>query len=306
MPDLPDSSPEIDKEMFKQIIESEDYQADQWKIYPCEVTPYTKIKEWYENKTYKPYAELIYSDGTNPLTELLIDIMTKIPPWIRVNRIIRDIPDEYHLGGIKNTSLRNDIDQIMIKRGLRTMDIRSREIKSKEVDINDFKLIIRKYKASKGIEYFISWENDKFDLLGFIRLRINPLSINSVFPELNNCALIRELHVYGQLIPHQNNNIGEGIQHMGLGKRLISKAIEIATIHNINKLSVIAGIGVRNYYIKLGFKPANTYIDINNKVIGTKGKFLIYDIDEINYNYHILLLIALFGIIIIINYRLIL
>ncbi len=290
MPDLPYSTPEIDKLMFDTIINSEDYQADQWKIYPCEVTPFTKIKEWYEAGIYKPYAEMLNSDGTSPLTELLIDILTKIPPWIRVNRIIRDIPDEYHIGGIKNTSLRNDIDKIMTKRNLRSMDIRSREIGSKEVNINQYRLIVRQYKASRGIEYFISWENDNHDLLGFIRLRINSILINTVFPELSNCALIRELHIYGQLIHHLDENTGNGVQHMGLGKRLISKAIEIASTHNIYKLSVISGIGVRNYYIKLGFVPADTYTDINNNIILAKGNFLIYDNmqSDIENNYWIL------------------
>jgi ELP3 family radical SAM enzyme/protein acetyltransferase len=275
MLDLPGSSLEIDRLMIKHIIESSQYQVDQWKIYPCEVVPFTKIKEWYEAGTYKPYAEITNPNGSKPLDELIIDTMTKIPPWIRVNRIVRDIPDEYHIGGIKNTSLRNDIDQLMKERDLKSMDIRSREIGSKEVNIDDFKLVVRKYKASDGIEYFISWENDNMDLLGFIRLRINSSLINEVFPELSNCALIRELHIYGKLIHHLDDNIGEGIQHIGLGKKLIAKAINITITHNINNLSVIAGIGVRNYYMKLGFKQINSY---ENKP--TFGKFLILNITK--------------------------
>jgi len=48
MPDLPGSNVEKDQAMFDDILHGEDLQADHWKIYPCEVTPFTKIEKWYQ------------------------------------------------------------------------------------------------------------------------------------------------------------------------------------------------------------------------------------------------------------------
>ena len=122
----------------------------------------------------------------------------------------------------------------------------------------------------------------------------NSSLINNVFPELNNCALIRELHIYGQLIHHLDDNIGEGVQHRGLGKALINRAIETARIYNIEKLSVISGVGVRNYYLKMGFKFINTYIDKDGNIVKANGNFLIIDTTtKINY-YLIMSIIVVF------------
>jgi ELP3 family radical SAM enzyme/protein acetyltransferase len=283
MPDLPGANVEIDHKMFKHIIESEEYQVDQWKIYPCKITPYTIIKEWYENKTYIPYSEQINQDGSNPLTELLINIIPLIPYWIRVNRIERDIPSQYIIGGIDNTSYRNDLDTELKKRNLRSNDIRNREIGYKSINIRDFDIKVRTYNASGGIEYYISWENTNNDLLGHLRLRINNKSTKNIFKELDNCALIRELHIYGQTIHHLDSNIGEGVQHKGLGKKLIDRAKQIAIKHNLYKLSVISGVGVRNYYLKLGFEPASTFVDDNNNKIDAKGNYLIIMISNSMY-----------------------
>jgi len=283
MPDLPGSSPEIDLQMFIEIINSDKYQVDQWKIYPCKVTPYTVIEQWYKDGTYKPYSEQFNPDGTNLLTEMLLKIMAMIPPWIRVNRIERDIPSQYILGGMDNTSYRNDLDECLRVRGLKSNDIRAREIGSKYVNIADYKIIVRIYNASEGIEHFISWENDKNDLLGFLRLRFPSKSESDKFPELNDCALIRELHIYGKAIHHRDKNTGEGVQHKGLGKELINKAKEISLKNKKYKLSVISGVGVRNYYIKLGFESADTYIDKNNIQQIAKGGYLIANIKEKSY-----------------------
>ena len=67
---------------------SPDKQPDQLKIYPCTTIPFTLIKEWYENGTYKPYSE-----NEDALIEVIKYIKTNMYPWIRLNRIIRDIPN---------------------------------------------------------------------------------------------------------------------------------------------------------------------------------------------------------------------
>ena len=284
MPDLPhpqhitqDEMIELDKQMLDTVINDQAYQADQWKIYPCQTVPWTEIEKWYKEGTYKPYAEVITqrSNGkmSNKLFDLLIETKQKVKPWVRLNRVIRDIPDSYIIGGNSNSSMRGDLLQLFEKEGYICNCIRCREVKGKNISLTDFVLKTDTYPASDGYEYFISWTHKLNNtLLGFLRLRINSaltLETNKCFPELEGCALIRELHIYGQVIDHTSDNDGLGVQHIGLGKQLIEKAKEIAKQHDLTKLTVISGVGVRNYYIKQGFK--------NKK---GEGKFLVLDINQ--------------------------
>ena len=253
MLDLPGSSPEIDMEVIDEIVDDPDYQADQWKIYPTETTPFTKIREWYMAGEYKPYAE----DNTHGTAYKLIDVisyaMYRVPEYIRINRVVRDFPHKSIDGGLKYSNARQLVKQQMDEHGLVCRDIREREIKNKVIDINDIKLNINNYKSSSGIEYFISFTNETKDILyGFIRLRLNS-DMSDVLDSIKGCALIRELHVYGA-----HTCVGKRVknraQHIGLGSSLINKAEEIATIYGFKTIAVISGVGVRDYYRKQGYE----------------------------------------------------
>jgi ELP3 family radical SAM enzyme/protein acetyltransferase len=288
MPDLPhpahisqEEMVEIDRDMFYQVINLPKYQADQWKIYPCATVPWTEIEKWYKEGSYKPYAEVSTPNNSNMLFDLLIDIKQKIKPWVRINRVIRDIPNEYIMGGNSNPSMRGDLLAKFTADKLVCNCIRCREVGSKQINLADFSIRIRQYEASDGIEYFISWEDINDVLLGFLRLRINSSLINECFPELSDCGLIRELHIYGQVINHNADNTGTGVQHVGLGKRLIMEAIKITQDHKLPKISVIAGTGVRKYYIKQGFEPCLTYINIHGQTEPAMGNFLIKNINDL-------------------------
>lgn len=282
MPDLPppiDFTPKqmykLDEYMFKQVINKPEYQADQWKIYPCQTVPYTEIKKWFDNGTYKPYANVL----GNSLFKLLINIKKNVKPWVRLNRIVRDIPINCVSAGVDNASMRNDLLIEMAKMGIKCHCIRCREVRDKNIDLTKFAIKVRKYKASEGTEYFISWENNNDVLLGFLRLRINKNNENKCFPELSECSLIRELHIYGQVINHNSENSGNGVQHIGLGKELINKAIEITKSHNLYKIAVISGIGVRDYYIKQQFMQIETYNDKDEIIKPAIGQYLIRHIE---------------------------
>jgi ELP3 family radical SAM enzyme/protein acetyltransferase len=271
---------EADKKMFDTVINSPDFQADQWKIYPSEVVPWSRNEIDYKNGVYKPYGQQTNKKEKTELFELLIDTMTKVKPWVRLNRIIRDIPNEYILGGNQNISMRQDLDLEMKKRGLFSMDIRNREVKKRNIS-NTIVMKIRNYEASLATEYFISFETeDEKVLFGFLRLRLSNNSgykihnKNYIFPELKDCALIRELHVYGQV--KKVNDITESKifgnnQHNGLGKQLVYKAIEISRENNFKKIAVISGNGVKNYYRKFGFEDELYFmtkkIDENTPII---------------------------------------
>ena len=281
MPDLPGSSIEKDEAMFNEIIDGEDHQFDQWKIYPTTVVPWTKIKEWFDNGVYKPYAEL------NPklFVDMLIRVKQNIPYHIRINRLIRDIPHctetgfKYIYGGNNVTNLRQVIEEKMKKEHKFCRCIRCREVKNKLDMLAFAEIVVRKYKSSRGIEYFISMEsgngihsylinNEWYSewgikengiIYGFCRLRLVDNHYISYLQDIIGCALIRELHVYGLVAPKKDDN-EQKAQHLGIGKCLMRHAEWIALTNGYLKVAVISGIGVQEYYRKLGYSLKSTYM----------------------------------------------
>ena len=287
MPDLPGSSPEEDKRMFDYIINSDDMQYDQWKVYPTATVPWTKIKKWYDEGSYIPYTEKNPED----LVNVLLDMMKSVPPWIRLNRVVRDIPNTtrdgtlYIYAGNKVTNLRQILHNRLDEKGDFCSCIRSREVK-KNLDLVKYaQCVVRDYPSSGGREYFVSIESGNHPdsifnngnwynknrreagiIYGFLRLRLSNDSGSDYFPELRNSALIRELHVYGQVASKNNtHNYDNKAQHKGFGKILMEKAEEISINNGYSKITVISGVGVRKYYERLGYKLTNTYMikDLN-------------------------------------------
>jgi ELP3 family radical SAM enzyme/protein acetyltransferase len=260
MPDLPGSSYEKDMAMFEYLLgpNNKDLQVDQWKVYPTAVVPFTKIKEWYDNGTYVPYAQ---KDNGKWMVDLICYVMVHAPYRIRLNRIVRDIPSDYIVAGENRTNLRQEIDSMMKRKCLRCKDIRERECKGKALTLSDSMLHIDQFEASGGTEYYFSVEDkERTTLYGHLRLRINANIHDNTFDELKGCALIRELHTYGKLVAVSTQNSGKETQHVGVGKRLMATAESIATRHGCPRIAVIAGVGVRNYYRKLGYKLKGTYL----------------------------------------------
>lgn len=258
MPDLPGSTPEADKKMFDDVLYSSDLQADQWKIYPCQTTPFTVIEKWYREGKYKSY-------GLESLIDVIMNVKKKVHPWIRLNRVIRDIPVDYVLAGVEVANLRQLLAVKLRQEGSRCRCIRCREIKGdKEVakKIKEAVVVQRTYEASQGTEVFLSLETPEADgerIFGFLRLRMHTRGVekdDSPFEELEGCALIRELHVYGNLVP----TVGEPkegsprVQHLGVGSRLLQHAESIAKDNSYDRIAVISGVGVRGYYRRRGYR----------------------------------------------------
>ena len=180
-------------------------------------------------------------------------------PWVRLNRIIRDIPNMNILGGNKCVHLRDVLHKKMKKEKLECQCIRCREVKNQESDITKAELFIREYNAINGKEYFISYESSDTKILyGFLRLRINHSNTDIIYEELNDCSFVRELHVYGEIVKHGTKS--NKIQHKGFGKKLLQKAEEITFNNNINKVAIISGVGVREYYKNNGYNLIKTYM----------------------------------------------
>lgn len=237
MPNLPGSDLKKDLQMFKTIFSDPAWQPDQIKIYPCVVTKDSELYSWWKKGKYRPYTE-------KQLIKLLTDIKKIVPPYVRIARLIRDIPEVSIMAGNKITNLR----QILHQRGVKCRCIRCREPRQNHGDTEkteNTEIFIRKYPVTNGREYFLSLEDRKY-LYAFCRLH------------LGKQAVIRELHTYGQMTPIAQK--GKSVQHLGLGKKLLKKAESIAKQKGYKKLSVISGVGAREYYRKMGYKLVDEYM----------------------------------------------
>ena len=261
MPNLPGASFEIDKAMLEEVLYDERIQADQYKIYPTAIVPYTRIKRWFEEGSYVPYDDLL-------LYELIKEFKQKVQKYKRLNRIIRDIPGHYIEGGYstKFVNMRQLLQDDMRANHWGCKCIRCREVKGNQVPPDNIKLNIEKYRASGGDEYHISFDTncEKNYLIGFLRLRLARLARLAeedamILPSIKGCALIRELHVYSNL-NDVGNSIEGSLQHKGYGRQLVAKAEEVAKENGYRKVAIISGTGVRGYYKKLGYQLIDTYM----------------------------------------------
>ncbi|MFH1366835.1 MAG: tRNA uridine(34) 5-carboxymethylaminomethyl modification radical SAM/GNAT enzyme Elp3 [Patescibacteria group bacterium] len=269
MPNLPGSTPIKDLRIFKVIFSDERFQPDMLKIYPCVVLKTAPLYKIYKQGKYKPYSQKV-------LNKLLINVKKIIPPYVRINRLIRDIPGGSIIAGNKITNLR----QLLQNQNVKCRCIRCREARGKIINEKDLILIKREYKASEGTEYFLSFETrDRRTLYAFLRLRLPNIcpaqaetpallsektmrvSAPALSPET---ALIRELHTYGQSLPIRRRagayTRPKAVQHAGLGHKLMLEAEKIAAKKGYHKIAVISGIGVRDYYRKMGYRLENTYM----------------------------------------------
>lgn len=287
MPDLPGSNYQKDMEMFKSLLTikkmsklgnhriydllSPDKQPDQLKIYPCTTIPFTLIKQWYEDGTYKPYSE-----NEDALIEVIKYIKTNMYPWIRLNRIIRDIPNINILGGNTNVNLRQKVLKQMSDEGLQCNCIRCREIKGKtDTDLSKAELFIDEYNDIGAKEFFLSYCSPcRKNLYGFLRLRIIENNENTVYKEFSDYAFIRELHVYGLLVKHNNKTNDVSYQHKGIGTKLLCEAEKLCSQKGKNNIAIISGVGVRGFYRKKGYTLKNNYMVKN---IDIKKNFIELD-----------------------------
>jgi len=258
MPGLPGSSLKKDFRLFKKLFTDERFKPDQLKLYPCQVMPGSELENWYWEKKYKPY--------TREKTEkILLEMLKNTPRYCRVMRIMREIPPEYIIAGTTRIDLRAEIEKKLRKENVKLKEIRYREIgfalrkaleENKKINLN-LNLKVTKYKASGGEEYFLEIINKNDILFGLLRLRIFK-------EEKMKKAIIRELHVYGQSLK-LGQKLKIASQHQGLGKWLMSEAEKIVKKQKIKELRIISGVGVREYYRKLGYKLEDTYMVKNIK-----------------------------------------
>ncbi len=251
MPNLYGATLASDREDFDRLWV--DLCPDELKIYPNQLLANAELYEYWQRGEFIPYT-------TSELIELIADVKTNIPRYCRVNRIIRDIPSNNVVAGNKRTSLRQDIQAEMKNRGTRCQCIRCREVRKEAVKPANLRHEDYVFSCGGVEEHFISYNTARDKLAGFLRLSL-PGS-NSPEPglsDLQQAAIIREVHVYGQSLEVGEKQFGTA-QHSGLGTSLLEEAESIASRMGYSKLAVIAAVGTRQYYLARGFRRGDLYL----------------------------------------------
>ena len=251
MPNLLGATPQSDRADFAKLWV--DFCPDEIKIYPNQLLANAELYEYWQRGEFHPYT-------TEDLVDLIADIKPTIPRYCRVNRVIRDIPGNNVVEGNTRTSLRQDIQSEMKKRGTYCQCVRCREVRGTAVESETLHLDDLIYQAGTAEEHFISFVTPDDGLAGFVRLSLpakdSPLTGMS---DLDDAALIREVHVYGQSLAVGAEQTGAA-QHLGLGTRLLEEADNVARAHGFSRMAVISAIGTRHYYLDRGFERGEYYL----------------------------------------------
>jgi len=266
MPNLLGATPQSDREDFARLWDDPALRPDELKIYPCALMADTELYQHWQRGEYSPYSD-------QELVDLVADCKARVPPYCRINRVMRDIPAGHIVQGSKLSNLRQVVHQAMKAHGQVCQCIRCREVRGEKIDAAKLVLQELAYETDTTREHFLSFVTPEAGrgralplLAGFLRLSL-PQSRDHFIPEIADAAIIREVHVYGPAL-----EIGEGsegqAQHAGLGTRLIERAVEIVREAGLTRLAVIAATGTREYYRARGFESGELYM---TRAIGTAG-----------------------------------
>jgi|TARA_Y100000310_G_scaffold124950_2_gene123790 elongator complex protein 3 len=256
MPGLPLTTKEMDLKGLKDLFDNPDYKPDMLKIYPCMVMEGTKLYEDWKAGKFKPLT-------TKEAAEIIAESKRHVPEFVRITRIQRDIPTYVISSGVDRTNLRQYVQKLCKEKGIKCRCIRCREaglnsIQNKKINLENLRIKVLEYGASNGKEFFIVAEDKETDtLFGYCRLRFPSQFLREEITK--HSAIIRELHVYSAAVQIGKKS-DDSFQHKGIGKRLMAKAEEIIKKHGKNKVVVIAGVGARQYFAKIGYFHDGPYM----------------------------------------------
>jgi elongator complex protein 3 len=257
MPGLPGSNPTKDLELSRRLFSDARFKPDGLKLYPTMVVEGTELEKWYREERYQPY-------DFDTMLNLMVDIKSSVLKYVRISRVLRDIPPKFIVAGLKD-SLRDVIKQRMKQQAIECKCIRCREYGHRAQngwEIGEPRMVRMDYEASGGREIFLSFEDEGETLFGLLRMRIQSKPIARLGQEIKgNLALIRELHVYGPEVSlSQRNPIAA--QHKGLGKALLREAERIAGEEfQVRQMVVLSGTGAKEYYrIEFGYRSQGDYM----------------------------------------------
>ncbi|MBQ6098285.1 MAG: tRNA uridine(34) 5-carboxymethylaminomethyl modification radical SAM/GNAT enzyme Elp3 [Methanobrevibacter sp.] len=245
-----------DLKMFKQLFSDDNFKPDMLKIYPCLVTKGSELYDLWKEGKYTPYTD-------EEAVELIVKIKEILPKWVRTMRIQRDIPSTLIEAGVKKSNLGELVYNKLDENNINCQCIRCREIghkkTSREYELDEFELFNMKYNACGGEENFLSIEDiNEESIAGFLRLRF-PSKGRFREEITDKTSLVRELHVYGNMIKIGDKNPKIG-QHTGFGEKLLKEAENISLDKGYEEIAIISGIGSRNYYRKFGYEKVGPYM----------------------------------------------
>lgn len=233
MPGLPGSSPEHDIECYAKVFDDPDFRPDNLKFYPVLVVGGTELCEQWKAGEYTP-------PDTGTAVSLLTQMKSMTPPYVRIQRIQRDIPVTEIVSGIESSNMRQMVQANMTSKGLRCRCIRCREAERigevpADPEGEPADLV---YEAAGGREHFISFEKGSC-LIAYARLRTDG----------SDTALLRELKV-----------TGDDWQDRGYAEALLHAAEKAAAADGAGTLRVTCGAGAREFYSGLGYGPSGAYM----------------------------------------------
>jgi elongator complex protein 3 len=239
MPGLPGSNPEHDLELSRQLFDDDNFRPDGLKLYPTLVIAGTELEKWYEDDRYQPYP-------MDDLVDLMIGIKTNVPGYVRIPRVMRDMPGKFIVAGCRDLALRSALKKRMEQIGVGCKCIRCREYGHRLRDglkIGEPRLKRSDYEASGGKEVFLSFEDEVETIFGLLRMRVGSLAVGK-----GDLAMVRELHVFGREVPLGEQRAG-ATQHRGLGLELLKEAERIAKDEfQARRIAILSGVGAREYF----------------------------------------------------------
>lgn len=254
MPGLPGSSSEKDIEDFRRLFEDDAFKPDMLKIYPTLVLEHTGLFNMHKNGKYQAYSD-------DELINVIVEAKKLVPEWVRIMRIQREIESKDIIAGPKGGNFRQIVFKKLREQGYKCKCIRCREtgLQRRYPSEDEVTLSRTDYSASGGSEIFLSYETKAGDtILGFLRLRKVAKPHRT---ELDDSAVVRELHIYGQAISIGRSDRGDSYQHKGLGMRLLKEAERISKDDlGVDKLAIISAVGTRQYYKKFGYHQDGPYV----------------------------------------------
>ena len=208
MPNLLGATPEDDVADFRRLFSDADFRPDELKIYPCSLVASADLVRHWEAGEWRPYTE-------DELTDVLVECMRTAPEWVRLTRIVRDIPSPDIVVGNKHTNFRELVARELERRGLECRDIRAREIRNAAFDEHAIEIEATEYVSSVGREVFFQALAPGRRIVGFLRLSLP--NVDSFVEELGASAVIREVHVYGSVVeigagPDRDRNIAVSVE----------------------------------------------------------------------------------------------
>jgi elongator complex protein 3 len=130
-------------------------------------------------------------------------------------------------------------------------------VRAKPVDSENLGFTIFSYETDVSQEHFLGFETNDEHLAGFLRLSFP--QVKPEIEELQGCAIVRDLHIYGPALKLSARQDGPP-QHIGLGTQLLKKAGDLTRQAGFPSLAVIAAAGTRAYYRERGFELWKLYM----------------------------------------------